>query len=140
VRGGRDRVYRLLVEASEVLAQYADAWSRGEPDAAFEWYADDVVMRLPGRSSGSGTHEGKAAVVAAINALLARTSDHSAEVDVLDRLVSGTRVAMLLREVVSRGDERLELRRVNVYTVRDGRIVEIDIFEANQYEVDAFFG
>jgi hypothetical protein len=38
------------VDASEVLAQYAAAWERGEPEAAYEWYADDVVMRLPGRS------------------------------------------------------------------------------------------
>jgi hypothetical protein len=28
----------------------------------------------------------------------------------------------------------------HVYTVRDDRIVDIDVFEANQYEVDAFFG
>jgi ketosteroid isomerase-like protein len=122
------------------MAQYAEAWSRGEPEAAFEWYADNVVMRLPGRSREAGAHEGKATVITAINGLLARTGDHSAEVEVLDRLTSGTRVALLLREVVSRGDERLDLRRVNVYTVREDRIVEIDVFEANQYEVDAFFG
>jgi hypothetical protein len=29
---------------------------------------------------------------------------------------------------------------VNVYTVRNDRIVDMDIFEADQYEVDAFFG
>jgi ketosteroid isomerase-like protein len=128
------------VEATEVLAQYAAAWERGEPEAAFEWYAEDVVMRLPGHSRDAGVHVGKPAVIAAINALLDRTADHSAEVEVLDRLTSPSRVALMLREVVTRGDERLELRRVNVYTVRDDRIVDIDIFEANQYEVDAFFG
>jgi hypothetical protein len=72
--------------------------------------------------------------------LLDRTSGSTAEVEVLDRLVSGDRVAMVLREVVVRGDERLELRRVNVYRVENGRIVDIDIYEANQYEVDEFFG
>jgi hypothetical protein len=41
---------------------------------------------------------------------------------------------------VERGDARLEFRRVNVYTVRNDRIVDMDIFEADQYEVDAFFG
>jgi uncharacterized protein len=128
------------VEATEVLAQYAAAWERGEPEAAFEWYADDVVMRLPGRGSVAGVHEGKPAVLAAIPALLDRTTNHSVEVEVLDRLTSPSRVALMVREVVDRGDERLELRRVNVYTVRDDRIVDIDVFEANQYEVDAFFG
>ena len=127
------------MDATEVLAQYAAAWERGDPGAAFEWYADDVVMRLPGRGRDAGVHEGKPAVTAVINALLARTADHSAEVEVLDRLASPSRVALLLHEVVVRDDQRLELRRVNVYTVRDDRIVDIGVFEANQYEVDAFF-
>ena len=47
---------------------------------------------------------------------------------------------MVLREVALRGDERLELRRVNVYRVVDGKIRDIDIFEADQYDVDEFFG
>ena len=119
---------------------YAAAWRRGDPQAAWEFYADDVVMRLPGRGSAAGTHSGKAAVIAALQALLARTGDAPAEVEVLDRLVSAERVALVLREVVTRGDQRLELRRVNVYRVRDDRIVDIDIFEADQYDVDEFFG
>jgi hypothetical protein len=99
------------------------------------------VMRLPGRGARSGEHRGREAVIAAIQASLARTSgDSSPEVEVLDRLVSAERVALVLRESVVRGNDRLELRRVNVYRVNAGKIVEIDICEANQYEVDAFFG
>jgi hypothetical protein len=79
-------------------------------------------------------------VIAAIRALLARTGDSSVEVEILDRLISGQRVAMVLREATVRGDERLQLRRVNLYRVVDGKIVDIDIYEANQYEVDEFFG
>jgi hypothetical protein len=97
-------------------------------------------MRLPGRGSLAGEHRGRAAVVAAIRALLARAGDSSVEVEVLDRLISGQRVAMVLREATVRGDERLQLRRVNLYRVVDGKIVDIDIYEANQYEVDEFFG
>jgi hypothetical protein len=97
-------------------------------------------MRLPGRGSRAGTHEGRDAVITAIARLLARTDGLPAEVEVLDRMVSEERVALLLREAVSRGDERLELRRINTYRVRDDKIVEIDIFEADQYDVDAFFG
>jgi ketosteroid isomerase-like protein len=122
------------------MAAYAGAWERGDPEAAWAFYADDVVMRLPGRGPLAGAHEGRAAVVTAIRALLARTSDVAAEVEVLDRLVSGDRVALVLREAVVRDGERLELRRVNVYRVHDGQIADIDIYEANQYEVDAFFG
>lgn len=74
------------------MAEYAAAWERGDPEGAWTFYADDVVMRLPGRSALAGVHAGRDAVVAAIRALLDRTSTVSAEVEVLDRLVSGDRI------------------------------------------------
>ena len=126
--------------AGEVMAAYGEAWARGEPEAAFAFYADDVVMRLPGRSALAGVHRGKPAVIACIDALLRRTDGHEATVEVLDRVVGERHVVMLVREVVRRGGDVLELRRANTYRVDGGRIVEIDIFEADQYEVDEFFG
>ena len=128
------------MDPCSVMAAYAAAWERGDPDGAWEFYSDHVVMRLPGRGALAGEHRGKPAVISAIQRLLARTSDSAAEVEVLDRLVSGDRVAMVVREAVVRDDQRLELRRVNVYRIEDGEIAEIDIYEANQYEVDDFFG
>jgi hypothetical protein len=59
-------------------------------------------------------------------------------IDVLDG--ASDRVVLLLRETLhgARGD--VVLRRANVYTVRDGAIVEIWIFEDDQYAVDALIG
>lgn len=131
---------RQAVEPQDVMVAYAAAWEAGDAERAWEFYADDVAMRLPGRGQLAGHHRGRPAVVAAIRALLARTTDSSAEVEVLDRLASGDRVALVLREAVVRGDERLDLRRVNVYRIEQGKIVGIDIYEADQYEVDEFFG
>lgn len=122
------------------MAAYAAAWERGDPEGAFAFYGEEVTLRLPGRGALAGVHEGREAVITTIRTLLDRTSDQSATVDVLDRLVSPTRVAMFVRESVRRGDDTLELRRVNLYQVRDDEIVAIDIFEGDQYEVDEFFG
>lgn len=134
------RPARDSAEPAAVLAAYAAAWQSGDTQKAWSFYDDDVVMHLPGRGGLAGVHSGRAAVIATIQALLDRTSDSTAEVEVVDRLVSGDRVAMVLREAVTRDGERLDLRRVNVYRVADGRIVDIDIYEAHQYDVDAFFG
>lgn len=126
----------MTVDPADVVAAYAAAWARGDPPAAWAFYADDVVMRLPGRGPLAGAHHGRDAVIAAIQALLARTTGDAVEVEVRDQLVSGERVALVLVESVARGDRRLRLERVNVYRVREGRITEIDIYEADQYEVD----
>jgi ketosteroid isomerase-like protein len=128
------------VDPDTVMREYAASWGRGDPEAAFAFYGDDIVMHLPGRGSLAGTHRGRQAVISAIKGLLARTDGLPVEVEVLDRLVSQQRVALVLREVATRGEELLELGRVNLYRVADGKIREIEIFEANQYEVDEFFG
>lgn len=129
-----------IATVQDVMTAYAEAWERGDPEAAWALYDESVVMRLPGHGTLAGEHRGRAAVISAIQALLARTSDDRVEVEVVDRLVSGDRVALVVREAVTRGDERLELRRVNLYRVDGGLITDIDIFEADQYAVDAFFG
>ena len=86
-----------MMDASEVMAAYAAAWEAGDAERAWAFYADDVVMHLPGRGSLAGDHHGRAAVISVIQALLARTGDLSAEVEVLDRLASVDRVALVLR-------------------------------------------
>ncbi len=47
------------------MSEYA-AWERGDAEAAWQFYADDVVMNLPGRGSLAGAHVGRANVIAAI--------------------------------------------------------------------------
>jgi uncharacterized protein (TIGR02246 family) len=121
----------------ELMSRYAAAWGRADAEAAFEFFADDVVMTLPGRGDLAGVHRGREAVVACIRALLERTE--GVQVEVLDALSSEQHVALLLREVATRPGAEIDLRRVNLYRIRDGKIVAITIFEGDQYAVDEYF-
>jgi len=123
----------------QVMSGYLNAWQRGEPDEAFAFYADDVVMRLPGRTAESGVHEGRDAVVACIGSLLQRLDGLDVEVESIEIAYGPERAFALLRERGRRGDSELDIRRLNVYTIRGGRIVDIEVFEGDQYAVDEFF-
>lgn len=114
------------------MTRYLGAIQRGDRAAAYECFADDVVGHVPGRSSLAGELRGKGAVKGYIDAVFARVSH--VEVELVDMLASDERFALIVDEHI--GD--LDIRRCNVYTVRDGLINEIQIFEANQYEVDEF--
>ena len=118
---------------------YVAAIRAGDRQAAFGYFADDVVGHVPGRSAGAGEKRGKAAVVGYIEDAFARAHGDVA-VELLDMLTGAEHMALLVRERLADGDRVLDIRRANVYRVRDGKITEIWIFEHDQYAVDEWFG
>jgi ketosteroid isomerase-like protein len=121
----------------EVIHGYIAAARSGHFSAAYRFYSDDIVAHVPGRSAFSGELRGREAVIGYIEHARALSHGADVELDVLDVLAGEERVALLVRELFRLPAGDLEIRRSNVYRVRDGEIVEISIYEANQYEVDA---
>ena len=125
---------------AEVMQQYADAARRGDFETAFGLYADDIVFRIPGRSSLAGEHRGRDAAVHYIQSARALSERSEVEVEVIDALTSTDRFALIVTEHFHRDEGTITISRANVYRVRDGKIDEIWIFEADQYEVDELMG
>jgi uncharacterized protein len=119
------------------MQRYVAAARRGDFAAAFAMFAEDIVFRIPGRSSFSGEHRGREAAMAYINAARALSAEHEVQVEVVDALTSTDRFALIVVERFHRGGEIVEIRRANVYRVRGDEIDQIWIFEGDQYEVDA---
>jgi ketosteroid isomerase-like protein len=126
--------------AEDVMERYVAAARRGDFDAAFAMFAEDIVFRIPGRSSFAGEHHGRERAMAYINEARALSREHEVEVEVVDALTSADRFALIVVERFHRGGEIVEIRRANVYRVRGEEIDEIWIFEGDQYEVDALMG
>jgi ketosteroid isomerase-like protein len=125
--------------ALELMRRYLDSVQSGDREAAFRHFADDIVGHVPGRSALAGELQGKEAVVGYIEAAVAHASGN-VEVELIDMLASEERVALIVRERLQRDGRILDMRRANVYRVQGGRIVEIWIFEGDQYAVDEFLG
>jgi hypothetical protein len=72
------------------------------------------------------------------DARCARDDDGEGEIELelIDMLVSDERVALLVRERFHGDGPPVEIRRANVCRVQGDKIVEISIFEADQYAVD----
>jgi ketosteroid isomerase-like protein len=122
----------------ELMTDYLAAAKRGDWDTAFGYFADDLLISIPGRSDFAGERRGKAAAVDYIQTVRERYRDGAIELELIDMLVSDERVALMVRERFRDGDgPPVEIRRANVYRVKDGRVVEVSIFEADQYVVDA---
>jgi len=124
----------------DLMRRYLTAAKAGDFDTAFGFLADDVVLHVPGRSRFAGELRGREAAVEYVKTARALSHGGEVELELVDMLASDERVALVVRERFSRDDGVVEIRRANVYTVRDDEIVEVWIFEANQYEVDELLG
>ena len=122
--------------ARELMSDYLAAARRGDWDTAFGYFAEDIEFHIPGRSAFAGHQRGKAAAVDYIQSIRDHYRDGEIELELIDMLASDERVALLVRERFHGDGPPLEIRRANVYRVRDDQIVEIWIFEADQYVVD----
>ncbi len=120
------------------MSDYIAAVQRGDWDTAFGYFADDIVFHIPGRSSFAGDRRGKDAALDYIETIREHHQEGEIEVELVDMLASDERVALLVRERFVGEGGSVEIRRANVYRVVDDTIVEISIFEADQYAVDAF--
>src|SRR6266511_3574720 len=120
----------------DVMRLYLDAMQRGDRKTAFGYYAEDVVFHVPGRSAFAGERRGRDAAIAYIRAAVARAQD--VEVELIDMLASEEHVALILRERLQGATRTLDMRRANVYRIRGEQIVEVWIFEGDQYAVDDF--
>jgi ketosteroid isomerase-like protein len=118
------------------MSHYLAAAKRGDWDTAFGYFADDIVLHVPGRSEFAGRRRGKAAAVGYIKSIRDRYREDEIELELIDMLTSDERVALLVRERFHGEGAPVEIRRANVYRVEGDRIVEVSIFEADQYVVD----
>jgi uncharacterized protein len=119
----------------EVITAYGTAMRSGDWATGIGFFADDVIGYVPGRSELAGVKRGKVAVVEYLNAVIAHVRDR-VDLVIVDTLIGGAHVGLLVREILGEGDDRIEIRRLNVYKIIDDKIVEIRIFEADQYAVD----
>ena len=120
----------------ELMTDYLAAAKRGDWETAFGFLADDLLIHIPGRSAFAGQRFGKAAAVDYIQSIRERYRDGAIELELIDMLCSEERVVLLMRERFHVAGEPIEIRRANVYRVEDDKVVEVSIFEADQYVVD----
>ena len=117
-----------------LITEYLAAARRGDWTTAYGYMADDLRIRIPGRSAWAGERIGKHHAMAYIDAAVDRHAGR-VEVELVDMLVSDERVVLIVRERFL-GVAPVEILRANAYTVRGGEIVAIEIFEGDQYAVD----
>jgi uncharacterized protein len=129
----------LVVPVTDVMRRYLDAARRRDIEAAYACFDANLVAHVPGRSAQAGELRGRDAFITYIETARGLSRGGDIGFEVVDVLSSDERFALLLRETFHLDGDDVVIQRANVYRVEGHRIVEVWIYEANQYDVDAVF-
>ena len=124
----------------DLVRRYTTAMAAGDMRTALPFYADDLVVHVPGHSRHAGTYHGPEAVLEYYTRVGRDTDGGFQDVQVRDILASDAHVAVLVDWRLHRGDRTLEVDRVVIYRIAEGRIAEIWVRDWDQAAYDAFFG
>jgi ketosteroid isomerase-like protein len=120
--------------ALDVVRRYADAWAAGDAATVVALYADDIVLHYFGDNPLAGDHAGKAAALAALGKISQAVRRAAPEIH--DVLGGEHHAAILAKERWGEGKDAVELNRVLLYHVRDGKLSECWIYDGDQRAVD----
>jgi uncharacterized protein len=126
---------------AQTVWDFYNALNRGDLDGVRRTLTPDAVLHVPGRSSNTGDHEGREAIIAfVVNA--AAVTQGTLRLDVHRVLTDDEQAVALATYTATRPglNVPLENNLAHVMTMRDGLIAESWLHSRNQYEVDKFWG
>jgi ketosteroid isomerase-like protein len=120
------------------IMAYQAAMAAGDPDAG-SVFAPDVQYTVPGQNALSGSYRGSAAVMGYFGKLMQLTAGSYA-IDRMNWLVCDEKVILeTVNRATLRGAELVWDEAILFY-FRNGLKTRIEMFQADQAAVDAFFG
>lgn len=123
---------------AELVKRLLTAFSRQDRDEIVALIADDCVWRVPGDNALAGEYVGRPAVLSLFGRLK-RLFTGPAIFEIIDIATSDERAVAFQYGVVVLGDRTVRLKECLVYRFREGQVVEVDEFQADQRTFDEVF-
>jgi ketosteroid isomerase-like protein len=120
------------------ILNYQLAMARGDLLAGRQVFQDDVLYLVPGDNPFSGLYRGPEQVMGYFGRLMALTEGTYA-ITAMNWLVCGDKVVLETDNSASRRGQSLRWDEAILFEFRDGRKSRIELFQAEQAKVDAFF-
>jgi uncharacterized protein len=114
-----------MYETEKVLRAAVNAMTTGDVEGLPAFFADDVLVHVPGTSQLSGDYKGKEELFNGFLGKLMALTNGEVVLEPHDIIGSEDHAVGIYKWRATRDGETIEWRHVNVYHVRDGQIVEI---------------
>ena len=121
-----------------LLRKGYEAFAKGDIAAITDMFAEDMVWHVPGNNLISGEHKGRDAVFAVFAKTMELTGG-TFKIDLHDIVANDEHTVSLTRAAASRQGKQLDLRGVDIYHIRNGKVTEWWSFTEDQRLDDEFW-
>lgn len=115
-----------------------EAFNRGDMNGVRDFFAEDTVRHVPGRSQLSGEHRGRNAVLKEFGKMAELTGGNM-KLEPQEYLANDTKTAAIFRFTATRGGRQSALVVCEVSAWRDGKSTEQWLYFDDQYACDDFW-
>ena len=121
-----------------LLKKGFEAFAQGDMATITNLFAEELVWHLLGRHQLAGVHRGRDAVFA-IFAKIAELSGGTFKIDIHDIVANDEHAVALTRETGTREGRSLDSMVVDVYHMKDGKVLEFWSFAEDGQANDEFW-
>jgi hypothetical protein len=122
----------------DLMRRGFEAFGKGDMATIAELFADDIVWHAPGNSPLSGDFKGRDSVLELLGKS-AELSGGTLKLEVHDILANDEHGVALLRGTAQRGGKSLDNYSVQVFHIRDRKVVETWFHPGDQAANDEFW-
>jgi ketosteroid isomerase-like protein len=140
-------VNEVLTAGRPVMAEHAnatlvrrgyEAFSAADVQGLSELIAEDAVQHMPGHNSFSGDHKGRGAILE-MYGQLAQQTDGTLRVELEEVYANDDQVVTVYHSTGRRGDRELDIRHALVFTIVDGKAVDLNDISMDEKADDDFW-
>lgn len=124
----------------EVVVAYAEALGKGDIPAAFSFFSSDAKWHQPGTHQFSGIKNGPDEIGKMIGGMMETTKGTFAIKPNGNLMVNGNFVVMPVQFSGRVENRNIDMTGVDLFEVKDERIVGVWLFSDNQEVEDTFWG
>jgi len=128
------------METKEIVAAYFDALAKGEVENAFSNFTQETKWYQPGNNKFSGLKNNLSEIFQMLEGIIADTSGHMVVKPTGLMLESGDLVSVPVWFTAKKETKIMDLGGMDLFQVKDGKIVQVWTFSNDQSVDDEFFG
>lgn len=124
----------------EIISAYLEALSKGDIGVAFSYFSPDAKWHQPGSHQFAGLKTGPDEIGKMVGGMMEATQGTFSLKPIGNLMINGNMAALPVKFIGTIDDRNMDMTGVDLFEVKDGKIVNVWLFSDDQELENKFWG